>query len=92
MSAKGFLPCLSLSLSREKRPVTAFLNVDLDIRAQVGLEELLASIASSVILLHQTENDASLDAKTELRFRRGNLSKFRRSHRIAPNASKERVE
>jgi hypothetical protein len=50
-------------MSLEKRPFTAFLNVDLDIRSQIGLEELLTSIASSVILLHQTENEASLELK-----------------------------
>jgi hypothetical protein len=48
-------------MSVEKKSVTTFLNVDLDIRALTGLGELLSSISSSTILLQQTEFDASLE-------------------------------
>jgi hypothetical protein len=44
----------------EKQSVTKFLNVDLDIRSQVGLDEFLESLASSVIVLHRANEDAFL--------------------------------
>jgi hypothetical protein len=41
--------------------VTEFLNVDLDIRGRNGLEEVLALIDSSVIVLHRSEHEASVE-------------------------------
>jgi hypothetical protein len=43
-----------------KQSVTKFLNVDLDIRSQVGLDEFLESLASSIISLHRANEDAFL--------------------------------
>ena len=43
------------------RSVTKFLNMDLDIHAQTGLEQLLRSISSSVMVLHQAEQKASVE-------------------------------
>ena len=45
----------------KEESVTQFLNVDLDIRAQAGLEELLRSMAPSVIVLYQAEQSASVE-------------------------------
>jgi len=44
---------------------TAFLNVDLDLRAQSGLEELLKSLGSSVVVLHQSKHEASVELVSE---------------------------
>lgn len=41
---------------------TTFLNVDLDLRCAAGLDDLLAALASRAIVLHRTENTASLEA------------------------------
>jgi hypothetical protein len=43
------------------RSETTFLNVDLDVRAKHGLEELLDSIKGSVIVLHRTTEEASVE-------------------------------
>jgi hypothetical protein len=45
----------------KEESVTQFLNVDLDIRVRAGLEELLRSMAPSVIVLHQAEQSASVE-------------------------------
>jgi hypothetical protein len=45
--------------------VTQFLNVDLDIRAPAGLEALLGSMASSIVVLHQAEHVASVELNEE---------------------------
>ncbi|KRR07233.1 hypothetical protein CQ12_00035 [Bradyrhizobium jicamae] len=48
-------------MSSKDRSVTQFLNVDLDIRVQDGLETLLDAMASSVIVLNQTAQTASVE-------------------------------
>ena len=48
-------------MSSKDRSVTEFLNVDLDISAQAGLETLLDAMASSVIILNQTAKTASIE-------------------------------
>jgi len=45
----------------KEESVTEFLNVDLDIRARAGLDELLGSMAPSVIVLSQSEHFASVE-------------------------------
>jgi hypothetical protein len=45
----------------KEESVTQFLNVDLDIRARAGLEELLRSMAPSVIVMYQAEQSASVE-------------------------------
>jgi hypothetical protein len=45
----------------KKESVTRFLNVDLDLRAEAGLEELLGYLAPSVLVLNRTEMEASLE-------------------------------
>ena len=45
----------------ENKSVTEFLNVDLDIRVQDGLEILLDAIAPSMVVLDQTSEAASLE-------------------------------
>jgi hypothetical protein len=45
----------------KEESVTQFLNVDLDIRARAGLEELLRSMAPPVIVLHQAEQFAVVE-------------------------------
>jgi hypothetical protein len=48
-------------MSSENKSVTEFLNVDLDIRAQDGLQTLLDALAPFVVVLNQTEKTASLE-------------------------------
>lgn len=49
-----------------KSTVTTFLNVDLDVRAKAGdLAEFLRSIAPSVIVLHQTKQEASIELTSD---------------------------
>jgi hypothetical protein len=51
---------------RRKKTVTKFLNVDLDIRAKAGdLDDFLKSIEPSVIVLHRTEQEASMELLRE---------------------------
>jgi hypothetical protein len=46
-------------------PITAFLNVDLDLRADTGLEGLLIACEPSVIVLNRTMHEASLELSGE---------------------------
>jgi len=48
-------------MSSKDKSVTTFLNVDLDIRVQAGLETLLDAMGSSVIVLNQTEKTTSVE-------------------------------
>jgi hypothetical protein len=48
-------------MSSNDKSVTEFLNVDLDIRVQDELETLLDAMASSVIVLNQTTQTASVE-------------------------------
>ena len=48
-------------MSSNDKSVTQFLNVDLDIRVQGGLETLLDAMGSSVIVLNQTAQAASVE-------------------------------
>jgi hypothetical protein len=41
--------------------ITRFLNVDLDVRAHSGLGELLGPLASSVLVLNQSAQEASVE-------------------------------
>jgi hypothetical protein len=52
-------------MSPKEGSFTQFLNVDLDIRARAGLEELLRSMAPSVIVLSQSEHFASVELNEE---------------------------
>jgi hypothetical protein len=45
----------------KEESVTHFLNVDLDIRARAGLDQLLRSMAPSVIVMNQSEHFASVE-------------------------------
>ena len=51
-----------LIMPSEEESVTTFLNVDLDLQAQYGIEELLGYLGSSVIVLNQTEQFASIES------------------------------
>jgi hypothetical protein len=44
-----------------KKSVTRFLNVDLDVRAQCRLDDLLLALEPSVFILHQSAHEASLE-------------------------------
>jgi hypothetical protein len=44
-----------------KRRTTEFLNIDLDIRVRSGLDELLKPIARRILVLHKTEQKASIE-------------------------------
>ena len=44
------------------KAITTFLNVDLDLHAQYGIEELLGYLGSSAIVLNQTEQFASIES------------------------------
>jgi hypothetical protein len=48
-------------MASKDKSVTEFLNVDLDIRVQAGLETLLDAMASSVIVLNRTAQTASVE-------------------------------
>jgi hypothetical protein len=48
-------------MSSEDRSVTEFLNVDLDIRVQNGLETLLDAMVPAVVVLNQTTKSASVE-------------------------------
>jgi hypothetical protein len=48
-------------MASKDRSVTEFLNVDLDIRVQAGLETLLDAMASYVIVLNQTAQTVSVE-------------------------------
>jgi hypothetical protein len=48
-------------MSSDRQSLTEFLNIDLDIRSHIGVEELLESIAGSVTLLHRAREDVSLE-------------------------------
>jgi hypothetical protein len=49
----------------EKSSSTMFLNVDIDIHAEAGLDELLRTFGSFVLVLNQTEKDASFELAQE---------------------------
>jgi hypothetical protein len=49
----------------EGNAVATFLNVDLDIRVLSGLDDLLKPIESSIIVLHRTNEDASLELASD---------------------------
>ena len=44
---------------------TSFLNVDLDLRAEHGLEDLLRHFGDDVLVLHRNERDASFELTGE---------------------------
>jgi hypothetical protein len=44
-----------------RQPVTDFLNVDLDLRAERGLDELLGALEPFVIVLNNTTHEASVE-------------------------------
>jgi hypothetical protein len=48
-------------MSSRDKSVTEFLNVDLDIRVQAGLQAILDAMASSVIVLNQSAQTASVE-------------------------------
>ncbi|KRR25055.1 hypothetical protein CQ14_25605 [Bradyrhizobium lablabi] len=48
-------------MSSNDKSVTQFLNVDLDIRVQGGLETLLDAMGSSVVVLNQAAQTASVE-------------------------------
>ena len=48
-------------MSSENKSVTEFLNVDLDIRVEDGLETLLDAMASSMLVLNRTAVTASVE-------------------------------
>jgi hypothetical protein len=48
-------------MSSKDKSVTEFLNVDLDIRVQGGLQAILDAMASSVIVLNQSAQTASVE-------------------------------
>ena len=50
----------------KEESVTHFLNVDLDIRARAGLDQLLRSMAPSVIVMNQSEHFASVELNETL--------------------------
>ncbi len=76
-------------MSPKAQSVTAFLNVDLDIRAASGLNEILTSIASSVVVLHQTEQDASIElAGNTASLEETVVSLVKLIESLAPNARK----
>jgi hypothetical protein len=50
----------------KEESATHFLNVDLDIRARAGLEELLRSMAPSVSVMNQSEHFASVELNESL--------------------------
>ena len=52
-------------MSSNDKSVTQFLNVDLDIRVQAGLQTLLDAMGSSVIVLNQTAQTASVELNQE---------------------------
>jgi hypothetical protein len=45
--------------------VAEFLDVDLDLRAEAGLEELLGYVAASVLVLNRTATEATLELNQE---------------------------
>jgi hypothetical protein len=47
-------------MSAESQRLTQFLNVDLDLRAKLGLDELVAALANKVVVLSQESSDKSL--------------------------------
>jgi hypothetical protein len=46
-----------------EKSATAFLNVDIDIRSQSSLDELLEAIEPFALILHRTAEDASFELK-----------------------------
>ena len=52
-------------MSSDDKSVTEFLNVDLDIRVQAGLAALLDAMGSSVVVLNQTGQTASVELNEE---------------------------
>ena len=48
-------------MSTAEKSATAFLNVDLDIQSRAGLDELISLLSSSVIVLHKTQHEASVE-------------------------------
>jgi hypothetical protein len=64
---RSAIPTYALSLqgtaamTTERKSVTRFLNVDLDLRAKTGLDEMLQALAPPLFILHQTEDRASAE-------------------------------
>lgn len=54
-------------MANDKRSVTRFLNVDLDLRRQQGLDELLGYLEPSVLILHQTTEEATMELNEDHR-------------------------
>lgn len=48
-----------------RKRVTAFLNVDLDLRARHGLDELLNYLGPNILVLNRTTQEASVELKKE---------------------------
>jgi hypothetical protein len=49
----------------ESKSPTTFLNVDLEIRAQSALEELLRYLEPAALVLHQTTQEAVIELNAE---------------------------
>jgi hypothetical protein len=52
-------------VSSKMESVAEFLDVDLDLRAEAGLEELLGYVAASVLVLNRTATEATLELNQE---------------------------
>ncbi len=52
---------MAVRMASDPQSFTEFLNVDLDLRVSAGLEELLGYLGSSVLVMHQTAQVASLE-------------------------------
>jgi hypothetical protein len=48
-------------MSDDKKSVTTFLNVDVDLRCEQGLDELLGYFEPAVLVLHRTTEEASME-------------------------------
>lgn len=63
-------------MSLEEAFETRFLNVDLDVRVQYGLEELLKSLKPFVIVLNNTLNDAAVELNQDYASVEDTVEKF----------------
>jgi hypothetical protein len=52
-------------VSLKEESVTRFLNVDLDLRAEAGIEELLGYLEPSMLVLNKTAMEATLELNQE---------------------------
>jgi hypothetical protein len=48
-------------MSDDKKSVTRFLNVDVDLRCKQGLDELLGYFEPAVLILYRTTEEASME-------------------------------